>query len=102
LLRAEDCLKVGNIPVVENIMEPIAEWLVLDHAQVARLTVGEVAALMSKAGRRYLVVVECLNGDAAGQVRGLFSGARIQMLLGAPAPGVAPAHGFAELGREIA
>jgi hypothetical protein len=88
--------------LVENIMEPSAEWLVLDHAHVARLTVGEVAALMFKAGRRYLVVVERLEGDAAWQVRGLFSGARIQMLLGASPPGVTPAHSSAELGRKIA
>lgn len=86
---------------VENIMEAVAEWLVLDHAQVAWLTVGEVAALMFKAGRRYLVVVERLNEGAAWQVRGLFSGARIQMLLGAPAPEVTLAHSFGELGREI-
>lgn len=88
--------------VVENIMEPIAAWLVLDYAQVTRLTVGEVAALMLNAGHRYLVVAERLNEGATWQVRGLLSAARIQMLLGASAPGVTPAPGFAELGREIA
>jgi CBS-domain-containing membrane protein len=87
---------------VENIMEPVAEWQVLDHAAVARLTIGEVAALISEAGRRYLVVVEPLKSGEAWQVRGLFSKARIQMLLGTTSPDVARASTFAQLEREIA
>jgi len=87
---------------VENIMKPVAEWQVLEHGAVARLTIGELATLMSDVGMRYLVVVEQLKDRAEWQVRGLFSGARIQMLLGTPAPVVAPARTFAELEREIA
>ena len=86
---------------VQDIMEPVAEWHVLDHSAVARLTMGDVASLMSETARRYLVVVERLKDSAAQQVRALFSGARIQMLLGTAAPGVAPAHTFAEIEREI-
>ncbi len=86
---------------VEDIMEPVAEWHVLDHLAVARLTIGDVASLMSDTGRRYLVVVERTKDGEAQQVRGLFSGARIQMLLGTAAPGVATAHTFAEIEREI-
>jgi len=86
---------------VEDIMEPVAEWQVLDHLAVARLTIGDVASLMSDADRRYLVVVEPMKDSEAQQVRGLFSGARVQMLLGTSAPGVAPAHTFAEIEREI-
>jgi hypothetical protein len=86
---------------VENIMEPVAEWQVLEHSAVARLTIGEVAALMSDADRRYLVVVERMKDGEAWQVRGLFSGARIQLLLGTASPGLAPAHTFAEIEREI-
>ncbi len=87
---------------VENIMEPVARWQAVDHADVARLSVGDVAALMADAGRRYLVVVEHTKDGEARQVRGLFSAARIQWLLGTGAPGVAPAQTFAELEREIA
>jgi hypothetical protein len=59
--------------------------------------------MLADAGRRYLVVVERMEqGDAACQVRGLFSGARIQMLLGTASPSVTPAKTFAELEREIA
>jgi len=86
---------------VESIMEPVAEWQMLDHAYVARLTIGDVASLMSNAGRRYLVVVERLTDDSALHVRGLFSGARIQLLLGTAPPSVAPAKTFAEIEREI-
>jgi hypothetical protein len=89
--------------VVENIMEPLAQWQVLDHAYVTRLAIGDVAALMSNAARRYLVVTERLkDDDRRRQVRGLFSAARIQFLLGSAAASVAPAQTFAELEREIA
>ena len=86
---------------VENIMEPMADWQVLEHSAVVRLTIDEVAALMSDAGRRYLVVVEPCKDGQAWQIRGLFSGARIQVLLGTAPAAVAPAHTFAELEREI-
>jgi hypothetical protein len=87
--------------LVENIMEPIAEWQVLEHSSVVRLTIGEVAALMSEAGMRYVVVVEPCKDGQSWQVRGLFSGVRIQMLLGTAPSTVAPAQTFAELEREI-
>ena len=87
---------------VENIMEPVAQWQVLEHSALARVTIGDVASLMSDVGLRYLVVVERLKDSEASQVRGLFSSARIQMLLGTASPGVAPAHTFAELERQIA
>jgi CBS-domain-containing membrane protein len=86
---------------VENIMEPVTDWQVLEHSAVARLNIGDVAALMAEAAQRYLVVVERLKDSETWQVRGLFSGTRIQMLLGTAAPGVAPANTFAELEREI-
>ena len=86
---------------VEDIMEPIADWQVLDYSAVGRLTIGDVASLMADTGRRYLVVAERTKDSEAKQVRGLFSGARIQMLLGTAAPGVAPANTFAQIEREI-
>jgi CBS-domain-containing membrane protein len=86
---------------VEDIMEPMARWHVLDHSGLARLTIGDVASLMSDVGLRYLVVVQRIKDSEAWQVRGLFSAARIHMLLGTAAPGVALAHTFAEIEREI-
>jgi CBS-domain-containing membrane protein len=86
---------------VENIMEPLAEWRVLEYSAVIRLSIGDVAWAMSEAGLRYVVVVEPMKDGGAWQVRGLFSGARIQMLLGTASPGVATAHTFAQIEREI-
>jgi CBS domain-containing protein len=86
---------------VENIMEPLPHWQVLHHADVARLTIGDVAELMSDVGLRYLVVVERPKDNDNFQVRGLFSGARIQVPLGTAATGLAAAQTFAELERAI-
>jgi CBS-domain-containing membrane protein len=73
---------------VESIMEPIAQWQVLDYADVAGMTAAAVAELLAASNRRYLVVVEHASGGAR-QVRGLFSAARLQLLLGnAEAPAV--------------
>ncbi len=68
--------------LVENIMEPVGQWQVLEYADVVRLRVGEVAALVAASGRRYVVVVEAAAASPARQVRGLFSAARLQLLLG--------------------
>jgi CBS-domain-containing membrane protein len=67
---------------VENIMEPIARWRVLDYAQVSKMSITDVAALLAGSGLRYLVVVEDAIDPRARQVRGLFSAARLQLLLG--------------------
>jgi CBS-domain-containing membrane protein len=66
---------------VENIMEPVSQWYVLDVGKVAAMTIAQMAALMTDASLRYLVVVEAAAGPAARQVRGLFSAARLQLLL---------------------
>ncbi len=66
---------------VENIMEPVAQWRVLDFAQVALMNISEIADLVAKSGQRYLVIVEDAAVAPARQIRGLFSAARLQMLL---------------------
>jgi len=86
---------------VENIMEPLAEWQVIGYSAVERLTIGDVASLLSDTDRRYLVVAERMTTSGTQHVRGLFSAARIHMLLGTAAPGVTAAHTFAEIEREI-
>jgi len=67
---------------VENIMEPIDQWKVLDYTHVQMLSLAEVAALVAESGLRYVVVVEAALEGKARQVRGLFSATRLQMLLG--------------------
>lgn len=79
---------------VENIMEPLGQWRVLDYADVPRMRVTDIAALMAASGHRYLVVVEGALEAGTRQVRGLFSAARVQLLLGAAETAVlrVPAH----------
>jgi len=67
---------------VENIMEPVQDWQVIEFGRVERMTIAQVASLLEEAGRRYLVVVEPAAAGGAVQVRGLFSAARLQMLAG--------------------
>jgi CBS-domain-containing membrane protein len=86
---------------VRDVMEPVAEWRVLDVRRVDRLAVADVVALLAEAGRRHLVVVE--NGtDGAQRVRGLFSASRIQQLLGVSFDATGRATTFAEIERAIA
>jgi CBS-domain-containing membrane protein len=78
---------------VENIMEPVGQWQVLAYADAVGMTVADVAALLASSGRRYVVVVESAVDTGSRQVRGLFSAARLQLLLGsgdAPAVGAVP------------
>jgi CBS-domain-containing membrane protein len=76
---------------VDNIMEPLSAWQVLDYAQVVRMTVAEVAETLQLAGMRYLVVVEVGHQPGARQIRGLFSMARLHALLGRlPATSIVP------------
>jgi CBS-domain-containing membrane protein len=77
---------------VENIMEPVAQWQVLAYADVIEMTAAEVAGLLASCGRRYIVVVESAADAGTRQVRGLFSAARLQLLLGS---GDSPAVGAA-------
>jgi len=67
---------------VENIMEPLANWRVLELAHAVRMTVAEMAQLLAESGQRYLVVVEPAIDGRTRQIRGLFSAARVQALLG--------------------
>jgi CBS-domain-containing membrane protein len=67
---------------VENIMEPVSEWPVLDYSQVAKMDIARVAAIIAESGRRHIVVVEAAADSNARQLRGLFSETRLQMLLG--------------------
>jgi CBS-domain-containing membrane protein len=67
---------------VGNIMEPVAEWRVLEYAQVVRMSVSEMLAMLTQAGLRYLVVVEGSASPQTRQIRGLFSASRLQALMG--------------------
>jgi CBS-domain-containing membrane protein len=67
---------------VQHIMEPVANWRVLEFAQVSCMTVAEMAQLLAESGQRYLVVVESAVAARTHQIRGLISAGRVQALLG--------------------
>jgi CBS-domain-containing membrane protein len=67
---------------VQHIMDPVANWRVLEHAHVQQMSVAQVAALLAESGLRYLVIVEDAATAGTQQIRGLFSAARVQALLG--------------------
>jgi CBS domain-containing protein len=72
--------------LVENIMEPVRDWKVIDHQVLDRRTIGDIYSLMTGCDRRYLVVVESASGGRERRLRGLFSAARIEQLLGVDTP----------------
>jgi CBS-domain-containing membrane protein len=86
---------------VQDVMEPVSEWRVLDVGQVDRLTVRDVVALLADAGRRHLVVVADAPGGGQ-RVRGLFSASRVQQQLGVSLDAGGRATTFAEIERAIA
>jgi hypothetical protein len=67
---------------VVDVMEPVAAWQVLELEQVAGLRAADVAALLAGSGRHYVVVVEPAAVARARQLRGLFSLASLESLLG--------------------
>ncbi len=87
---------------VRDLMEPVPDWRVIDHADVLHLSVRQVVALLVEAGRRHLVVVESDRGGTSPTVRGLFSAARLQALLGEPFDVEVRATSFADIERRIA
>lgn len=87
---------------VRDVMEPLASWNVLDFADLERLTVDELVALLQHAGKRHLVVVENTKAGRSQVVRGIVSAARVQRLLGASIEIEPRATTFAEIEKRIA
>ena len=91
---------------VGDVMEPVADWRVLDESLVDHLTVAELAELMVIAGRRHLVVVTSTPDEPfkPGRTRvcGLFSASQVQRRLGVELPIERSPGSFAEYERLIA
>lgn len=65
--------------LVSDVMEPVANWQVLDMAAVESATVRDILDTLSSAGRTHLVVVETGAGQAP-RLRGAFSAAKLLRL----------------------
>ena len=94
---------------VQDVMEPVSQWRVLDYRQLPRLSVGDIVTLLIRAGRRHLLVVEsavALPGAAPNPpdkvVRGIFSASRIERMLGLTVQIEPRPSTFAEFERVIA
>jgi len=80
---------------LEDLMVPIGDWAVVDHAALARARVGDIVETLRARGQRYLFVIEPADGRPA--LRGLFSARRIEAELQVPIASDGHAHTFAEL-----
>jgi CBS domain-containing protein len=80
---------------IAAIMEPVANWRVIDIDDLRRGTVADVVETFRRSGRTHLVVVERSGG--ADRVRGLLSAAEVARRTGAGIDSLAAAAAFAEI-----
>jgi CBS-domain-containing membrane protein len=86
--------------LAQHIMEPIDEWLVVEHRDIARVTLAHVVAALKAVGRRHLVVVETSAGGAQ-TLRGLLAASRIEQETGLVIDVGAGPRSFAEIERAV-
>lgn len=80
---------------VADVMSPISDWPLIDIHSLPRAQVGDVVTTLHAAGRRYLIVIETLDGHPV--LRGVFSASRIEQSLGVPLQNNLRSQNFAEL-----
>ena len=95
MLRARDLGVAHDELSVEQVMSPLADWPLVDFGSLPRAAVGDVVATLQASGRRYLIVVETIDGQQV--LRGVFSASRIEQSLGAALQISLRSHSFAEL-----
>jgi len=90
--------------VVENIMQPVKKWNVLDFSIVERASLADIVETFKKTGQKHLVVLERTLTAVTPIVRGLFSATQIErelrLMLGSNEP--APLNTFAEIEHALA
>jgi CBS domain-containing protein len=86
---------------VHDVMLPVAQWAVIDHARLAWAKVGHVVETFRATGQRYLIVTEQVTAHAEAAphtvIRGLFSANRVERALGASIEDGLRSRSFAEL-----
>jgi CBS domain-containing protein len=86
--------------LVAAVMEPIAQWQVVDVAELQRFTVADVVETFRRLGHTHLPVVERMAGGE-DRLRGLLSAAEVARRTGAETNGVRPAATFAEIEQAV-
>ncbi len=87
---------------VGDIMEPVAEWMVLLRPRIERMRVRHLADLFVETGRRHLVVVRPEAEARAATVCGLFSATQLEREVGLTLGEPVRAQRFADLQRALA
>ncbi len=85
---------------VGDIMEPVDRWLVIDVADLATYSVGDVVETFRRTGRTHIPVVERTD-EGADRLRGLLSAAEVARATGVDTAGLRPAATFAEIERAV-
>lgn len=86
--------------LVAAIMEPVAQWQVVDVSELQRYTVADVVETFRRLGRTHLPVVERTAGGD-DRLRGLLSAAEVARRTGADTHGLRSAATFAEIERAV-
>ena len=94
-LRALDLGVKHHDVSVADVMSPLADWPLIDIRSLDRAQVGDVVTTLQAAGRRYLIVIEAVDGHPV--LRGVFSASRIEQSLGVPLQSSLRSQSFAEL-----
>ena len=85
---------------VADIMERVGDWMVIDMADLAAYSVGDVVETFRQSGRTHIPVVEH-TATGVDRLRGVLSGAEVARLTGLPTAGVPRARTFAEIERVV-
>lgn len=85
---------------VAAVMEPVAQWQVVDVGELQRFTVADVVETFRRLGRTHLPVVERIAGGE-DRLRGLLSAAEVARRTGAETNGVRSAATFAEIEQAV-
>lgn len=80
---------------VEQVMSPLSDWPLVDMRSLPRAAVGDIVATLQAAGRRYLIVIETVDGQPV--LRGVFSASRVEQSLGTSLQISPRSQSFAEL-----
>lgn len=82
---------------VGDVMSRLSDLDVVPLEVLERATVGAVAAMLRKLGRRHLLVVEHATAESAARIRGLISHTQVERQLRSPLPMHEIATSFLEI-----
>lgn len=85
---------------VAAVMEPVAQWQVIDISELQRYTVAAVVDTFRRTGRTHIAVVE-RTASGEDRLRGLLSAAEVARRTGTDTSGLRAADTFAEIEQAV-